>query len=145
MNRFKRKLIFGIIYFGIGIALILWGTFLWNTLPYWSFDRLWILLLWGLGGILFIAAVGLCLRSASLRKKMHRLKEIGQDSKKIVDYLKTDNSGITQLKLASVLQIDDTKMKKCLNHLEWLGVVEKKKVSAEETVFFYKKDHEEDN
>ena len=73
-------------------------------------------------------------------RRKHRVEKIKEDSKNIVDYLKTDNSGITQLRLASVLQIDRTKIKKCFNHLEWLGVVEKKKVSAEETLFFYKKE-----
>ena len=62
-----------------------------------------------------------------------------ENSKKVVDYLKIDNSGITQLRLSSVLQIDHKAIEKCLNYLEWLGVIEKKKVSAEETLFFYKK------
>jgi len=66
-------------------------------------------------------------------------KKIIENSKKVVDYLKIDNSGITQLRLSSVLQMDTEAIKKCLNYLEWLGVIEKKKVSAEETLFFYKK------
>jgi len=68
----------------------------------------------------------------SKKKKM-------EESKKIVDYLKIDNSGITQLRLSSVLQMDLKIINKCLHYLEWLGVIEKKKVSAEETLFFYKK------
>ena len=81
---------------------------------------------------------GIYIYDRSHRK--HRVEKIKEDSKNIVDYLKTDNSGITQLKLASVLQMDRKKIKKCLNHLEWLGVVEKKKVSAEETLFFFVKE-----
>jgi len=66
-------------------------------------------------------------------------KKIIENSKKVVDYLKIDNSGITQLRLSSILQIDTEAIEKCLNYLVWLGVIEKKKVSAEETLFFYKK------
>ena len=73
----------------------------------------------------------------SKKKKM-------EDSKKIIDYLKIDNSGITKLRLASVLQMDLKIINKCLHYLEWLGLIEKKKVSAEETLFFYKKENEKD-
>jgi len=66
-------------------------------------------------------------------------KKIIENSKKVVDYLKIDNSGITQLRLSSILQIDTEAIEKCLSYLVWLGVIEKKKVSAEETLFFYKK------
>ena len=62
-----------------------------------------------------------------------------EESKKIIDYLKIDNSGITKLRLASVLQKDLKIINKCLHYLEWLGLIEKKKVLAEETLFFYKK------
>ena len=72
--------------------------------------------------------------------KISKSKKIKiENSKKIIDYLKIDNSGITQLRLSSVLQLDHKTIKKCLNYLEWLGVIEKKKVLAEETLFFYKK------
>ena len=63
-----------------------------------------------------------------------------EESKKIIDYLKIDNSGITKLRLASVLQMDLKIINKCLHYLEWLGLIEKKKVSAEETLFFYKEE-----
>ena len=69
-------------------------------------------------------------------------KKITENSKKVVDYLKIDNSGITQLRLSSILQIDTEAIEKCLSYLVWLGVIEKKKVSAEETLFFYKKEDE---
>ncbi|MFX1400631.1 MAG: hypothetical protein ACFE8V_05215 [Promethearchaeota archaeon] len=146
MEKFKRKLIFGIIYIGIGIALTLIGYyFLWINKPYYSWDPLLAIGLWLISGILFIAGVGLLVRSASIKRMKHQVKKIGEDNKKIVDYLKTENSGVTQFKLGSVLHIDGKTMKKCLKHLEWLGLVEKKKVSAEETLFFYKEGQEENN
>ncbi len=51
-----------------------------------------------------------------------------EESKKIIDYLKKDNSGITKLRLASVLQVDLKIINKRLHYLECLGVIEKKKV-----------------
>ena len=68
-----------------------------------------------------------------------------EESKKIIDYLKKDNSGITKLRLASVLQVDLKIINKSLHYLEWLGVIEKKKVlPLTETLFFYKKENEKD-
>ncbi|MFX1588167.1 MAG: hypothetical protein ACFFC1_08430 [Promethearchaeota archaeon] len=153
----KRSL--GIFLVILGIVIFLLGVIYYAIPgPYTYFDSYkyistkdqiskYFTLLGCLGGGILLLIIGLVLwvRSASIKRIKHRVKKIGEDSKKIVHYLKADNSGITRLKLASVLQIDRTKMKKCLNHLEWLGVVEKKKVSAEETLLFYKKYHEEDN
>lgn len=76
MERFKRKLIAGIIYFGIGIAFILWGVYIWITAPWWSWDRLWSAFLWFISGIFFIAAVGLLIHSAVLKKRMEKLEKI---------------------------------------------------------------------
>jgi hypothetical protein len=67
-------------------------------------------------------------------------KKLIENSKNVVDYLKTEKSGITQLELASILQIDHTKIEKSLNYLEKLGVIQKKIISAEETLFFYRED-----
>jgi hypothetical protein len=82
--------------------------------------------------------------SPSTKSPRPSKKKLIENSKKVIDYLKTDDSGITQLRLASVLQIDPVKIKKSLDHLKWLGVIEEKKVSAEEMLFFYKKDPDED-
>ena len=153
----KRSL--GIFLVILGIVILLSGVIYYAIPgPYTYFDSYkyititdqiskYITLLGCLGGSILLLIIGLVLwvRSASIKRIKRRVKKIGEESKKIVDYLKTDNSGITQFKLASVLQIDRTKLKKCLNHLEWLGVVEKKKDSAEEMLLFYKKDQQEDN
>ncbi len=139
----KRSIISIIISLIVGISFLIVGfdfdsrlTHQFFPYPELVYARLFILT----GTIIIFLAVfsGIYIYDRSYRK--HRVEKIKEDSKNIVDYLKTDNSGITQLKLASVLQIDRKKIKKCLNHLEWVGVVEKKKVSAEETLFFYKKE-----
>ena len=139
----KRSIISIIISLIVGISFLIVGFDFdsrlireFNPYPELVYARLFILT----GTIIIFLTVfsGIYIYDRSYRK--HRVEKIKEDSKNIVDYLKTDNSGITQLKLASVLQIDRKKIKKCLNHLEWLGVVEKKKVSAEETLFFYKKE-----
>ena len=138
-------LLSGVIYYAIPGPYTYWDSYKYIS----TTDQIskYITLLGCLGGGILLLIIGLVIwvRSASIKRIERRVKKIGEDSKKIVDYLKTNNSGITQLKLASVLQIDRTKMKRCLKHLEWLGVVEKKKVSAEETLLFYKIDQEEDN
>ena len=73
MERFKRKLIAGIINFGIGIILIIIGSILWFTSPYRYFFA--AIVLWLIGGILFIAGVGLLGHSASIKKRMEKLEE----------------------------------------------------------------------
>ena len=89
-----------------------------------------------------VGLIGGILAKRNQRRLRKRKKELMESSKKIVEYLKTDNSGSTPLRLASVLQVDHIKIEKSLNHLERLGVIEKKKVSAEEILFFYKTDDE---
>ncbi len=73
------------------------------------------------------------------------MEAIIENSIEIVKVLKKDNSGSTVLRLGSVLQIDPITVEKSLDHLERLGVIEKRQVSAEETIFFYKKADEADN
>ena len=63
-----------------------------------------------------------------------------EKSKKILDYLKEDDLGITQLGLASKLQIHPKTIKKYLSNLEEFGLIEKKKVSPKEMLYFSKVD-----
>ncbi|MHA2039192.1 MAG: hypothetical protein ACW98X_22425 [Promethearchaeota archaeon] len=96
-----------------------------------------------LGVMPIIRGVILLRRARNLipRKRKRRLpKNEIETSRRIVDYLRTDDSGITQFRLSSVLQVDHIKLEKSLKHLERLGVIEKKKDSAEEVLLFYKKD-----
>jgi predicted transcriptional regulator len=65
---------------------------------------------------------------------------ITEKSKKILDYLKEDDLGITQLGLASKLQMHPTTIKKYLSSLEKFGLIEKKKVSPKEILYFSKVD-----
>ncbi len=114
----------------MGIILFLGGYIMW------SFSNRISIPLIILG--IFFTCLGISIPKSSKGPTPSK-KKIMENSKKVVDYLKIDNSGITQLRLSSVLQIDHKAIEKCLNYLEWLGVIEKKKVSAEETLFFYKK------
>jgi predicted transcriptional regulator len=68
------------------------------------------------------------------------LTKIKEKSKKILDYLKEDDLGITQLRLASVLKMHPNTIKKYLSTLEEFGFIEKKKVSSKETLYFLKGD-----
>ena len=59
-------------------------------------------------------------------------------SKKILNYLKENDIGITQLGLASKLQMHPKTIKKYLSNLEEFGLIEKKKVSSKEILYFSK-------
>jgi len=69
--------------------------------------------------------------------KRHYFSTIKEKSKKILNYLKNYELGVTQLKLSSTLQIHPKTVKKYLLYLEEIGMVEKKKVSAKKTLYFY--------
>ena len=66
------------------------------------------------------------------------LTKIKEKSKKILDYLRMDELGTTQLRLASVLQMNPKTIKKYLGLLEEFDLIEKKKVPPNETLFFLK-------
>ena len=63
---------------------------------------------------------------------------IKEKSKKILKYLKENDLGITQLGLASKLQMHPKTIKKYLSNLEEFGLIEKKKVSPKEILYFSK-------
>lgn len=115
----------------MGIILLLGGYIMWSfsnriTIP--------LIIL-----AIFFTCFGISIPKSSKGPTPSKKKKM-EESKKIIDYLKIDNSGITKLRLASVLQMDLKIINKCLHYLEWLGLIEKKKVSAEETLFFYKEE-----
>ena len=133
----RRKI--GLILLIVGLIFIVAGL-LYGVILNWS-SRMygWVFAIYA--GV-FLMIIGLVVLAYS-NKRTKTTKKV-ENSKKIVDYLKTEISGVTRLGISSVLQIDQTKLKKSLDYLERLGVIEKKKVSAEEILFFYKEDHEED-
>lgn len=133
---------------GIGIGMLFVGLIcLIGGIAYWTFLD-WTNSLASIGAFYWII-IGVILVVIGFmqiwvfipRKRKRKIpRNIIETSKRIVDYLKTDDSGITQFRLSSVLQVDHTKIEKSLKHLERLGVIEKKKGSAEEVLLFYKKD-----
>jgi predicted transcriptional regulator len=66
------------------------------------------------------------------------LTKIKEKSKKILDYLRMDELGSTQYRLASVLQINPKTVKKYLKLLKDFNLIEKKKVPPKETLYFLK-------
>jgi predicted transcriptional regulator len=70
--------------------------------------------------------------------KKYYFSAIKEKSRKMLKFLKNYELGITGLKLASILQIHPKTVKKYLIYLEEVGLVEKKKVSAKKTLYFYK-------
>ena len=79
--------------------------------------------------IFFISELG------STEAKKLFFTTVKEESKKIFNYLKMDESGITQLRLASVLKMHPKTIKKYLNYLEELDLVEKKKVSTKDILY----------
>ncbi|MFX1455532.1 MAG: hypothetical protein ACFFDB_09190 [Promethearchaeota archaeon] len=69
--------------------------------------------------------------------KKYYFSTIKEKSKKMLNFLKNYELGITGLKLASILHFHPKTVKKYLIYLEELGLVEKKKVSAKKTLYFY--------
>jgi predicted transcriptional regulator len=61
---------------------------------------------------------------------------VKEKSKEIFKYLKMDELGITPLRLASVLQMHPKTIKKYLDYFEELDMVEKKKISTRDTLYF---------
>ncbi|MHA2010086.1 MAG: hypothetical protein ACW980_22450 [Promethearchaeota archaeon] len=68
------------------------------------------------------------------------LTKIKEKSKKILDYLRKDELGTTQLRLATALQMNPKTIKKYLRLLEEFNLIEKKKVSLKEILYFSKLD-----
>ena len=61
-----------------------------------------------------------------------------EKSKQILNYLKEDDLGISQIGLASALGHHPRTIKKYLMKLKELGLIEKKKVSERESLYFFK-------
>ena len=134
----RRKI--GLLLLIVGLICIITGL-LYGVIFNWSSSMYgWVL---AIDAGIIPMIIGLVCLGLSTRSKIK--EEVIENSRIIVDFLKKDNSGITQHRLALVLQIEPTIIKKSLDHLKWLGVVEEKKATAEKTLFFYKKDHKEDN
>ncbi|MHA2036232.1 MAG: hypothetical protein ACW98X_07350 [Promethearchaeota archaeon] len=129
----RRKI--GVILLIVGLIFTIVGALYAGILNWSSSMYGWVLIIYA--GVFLMILGLLVLAFSRKRKKTTKKVEI---SRKIVEFLKTDNSGITQLGLASELQIDHTKIKKSIDHLERLGVIEKKETSVGETLFFYRED-----
>jgi len=81
-KRFKKKLKSGIIYFGIGIVLIIIGIILWITAPWQGaimgikgIHEMVAIVLWFIAAIPFLNGVGLLVVSAVIKVRMENLKK----------------------------------------------------------------------
>ncbi|MFX1588168.1 MAG: hypothetical protein ACFFC1_08435 [Promethearchaeota archaeon] len=71
---YKRKLKFGIIYFGIGIVLIIIGVWKWITGHHYL-SSLLIIVAWVIDGIILLTGVGFLDHSVVIKKRMKKLEK----------------------------------------------------------------------